>query len=293
MQGRRRLQPARRSSRSRLIPPLLAVAAASVAVALFAWGRHPAARSAATPAPVGGADRLGRRPVRRSLSPSPSPTVAAERAPVGRGVRAAERGNRRLTRSAAPEGVDQWAWDRKLRLLTQGNPFDVGKPIGGTQDTSDGRARVQWFEQAVMYKFQDWDQSRSSGRRSSQRSRSSRSARTRPARAIRPTHGMAPAAATSTRCSRPQTILCVDTDCIVYPRNVFQEWLNDKDKLGQPTGAGVSPGGAFRSTRSSRATSCGIPSKASSCSACDAEQRLHLRRHRPLLRLSSPARPVP
>ena len=227
---------------SRLIPPLIAVVAVAVGLGLFAAGIiPPKAGATATPSLLAVVSEAP------SVAASASPVASASAVPSDQPstqVSAPPSDQPSVDPSLAPSGVDQWAWDRKIRLLTQGNPFDVGKPIGDTQDTSDGKARVQWFEQAVMYQFQD-----------------------QTVQVVRPPilagFPLQPISKDPPTTGYPSdsrkgaggnlvyqvfdtdTIMCAGTACVVYPKNVFQEWLNDKDKLGAPTGPGVSPGGTM------------------------------------------------
>jgi hypothetical protein len=222
---------------AKLIPPLLVVAAAAVAVALFAGGVLPP-KADSTPAPSVA--------VVTSEAPSvpvPSVSAAVSEAPSVE-VSTPPSDTPSVDPSVAPEGVDQWAWDRKLRLLTQGNPFDVGKPIGGTQDTSDGRARVQWFEQAVMYQFQD--QSLQVVRPPILAGFPLQPISKDPPSTGYPTDARKGAGGNLVyQVFETDTIMCADTSCVVYPMNVFREWLTDKDRLGSPTGGGTSAGGAM------------------------------------------------
>jgi hypothetical protein len=228
-----------------LIPLLAGLAVAAVAVVLFAAGIiPPKAAAEATPGPTTAI-------VSEAPSAVPSaPSSEAVSAPASAEVSAPPSEVPSVSAppstdpSAAPDGVDQWAWDRKIKLMTQGSPFDVGKPIGDTQDTSDGRARVQWFEQAVMYQFQD---------KTVQVVRPPILAAfpLQPISKDPPTTGYptdSRKGAGGNLIYQPfdtDTILCADTSCVVYPRNVIQEWLADQAKLGAPTGPGVSPGGAM------------------------------------------------
>ena len=129
----------------RLIVPLLAALALIAVGGLWALGVIP---------PGGGATASPSLPTPSEAvvtSGSPPPSAPPSETPSESAPPSEEPPSPSESTSAKPDDVDQWAWDRYLRLLSQGNPFDVGKPIGGTADTSDGIYRVQWFEFAVMY----------------------------------------------------------------------------------------------------------------------------------------------
>ncbi len=228
---------------SRLITPLLAVGAAAVVLALFAAGVLPpkspgtAEASATPPASVA---------VVASLPPSPSPSVAPTESPSAETSPSPSVSiEPSVDPSLAPDGVDQWAWDRRNRLLSSTTPFDVGKPIGDTQDTSDGRARVQWFDQAVMYLF-NGDQSLQVVRPPILAAYPLQPISKDPPGTGYPTDSRKSAGGDLVyQMFETAGILCADTTCEVYPMNVLREWLADKDKLGAPTGPGVSAGGGW------------------------------------------------
>ena len=223
---------------SKLIPPLLAVAAVTIGLALFAGGVLPP-KEASTPPPS--VAILASEPP--SATPVPSESAAVSEPPSAE-VSPPPSDQPSVDPSAAPDGVDQWAWDRKLKLMTQGNPFDVGKPIGPTQDTSDGRARVQWFEQAVMYQFQD--QTVQVVRPPILAGFPLQPISKDPPTTGYPTDQRRGAGGNLVyQLFETDTIMCADTTCVIYPTNVFREWMTDKDKLGPPTGPGVSPGGTM------------------------------------------------
>lgn len=223
---------------AKLIPPLIVVAAVVVAAALFAGGVIPP-KADATPAPsvaVVTSQAPSVAPPSASLPASEPPSAVVSEPPSA---------SPSADPSAAPDGVDQWAWDRKIRLMTQGNPFDVGKPIGDTQDTSDGKARVQWFEQAVMYKF-NGDQSIQVVRPPILAGYPLQAISKDPPTTGYPTDSRKGAGGNLVyQMFETDAIMCADTTCYTYPMNVFREWLADQAKLGPPTGDGVSAGGGW------------------------------------------------
>src|SRR5262245_33588699 len=103
---------------SRLIPPLLVVAAAAVGIGLFAAGIIPpkspggVAEATSTPAPTAtvATSEVPSGPVSARPSEPPSEPPSGE-------VSAPPSEPPTVDPSLAPEGVDQWAWDRKIRLL--------------------------------------------------------------------------------------------------------------------------------------------------------------------------------
>jgi hypothetical protein len=52
-----------------------------------------------------------------------------------------------------PPGVASWAWDRRNALLAAQSPFDPGAAVGTTQPTNDGKAEVQLWDNATMYRM--------------------------------------------------------------------------------------------------------------------------------------------
>ena len=225
----------------RLIVPLLAALALIAVGGLWALGVIPpgggATSSPSLPTPSEVAVTSGSPPPTEPPSEPPSESVPpSESAPPSE-----EPASPSESAAAKPEGVDQWAWDRYNQLLTQKNTFDVGKTIGVTQDTSDGRARVQWFDLAVMYQFQD-------GTVQVVRPPIFAAFPLQPISKDQPSTGYPLDQRRGAgqdliyQMFETQGILCAGTQCVVYPKNVLQEWLNDKDRLALPLDQGTQRG---------------------------------------------------
>lgn len=125
------------------------VAAIVAAVALFATGiLPPKPPPAATPQPTAVPSEavVTDAPSVASLPPSEEPS--AEASPSEEASASAS-----LDPSTPPDGVAQWAWDRRNAQLAQGNPFDPGDPIGPTSLTNDSMAELQLWTNATMYRI--------------------------------------------------------------------------------------------------------------------------------------------